>query len=185
MGPIRRDDPATRKRTRRLHPGGAAGLMVASLLRFRVHCWLVTLPVFLLLGLTFGIARGRLRGWFRERRQSSRADCCMRRNVTTCLHAGDDRVTLRVQRPVQLTVLSSVAFVSRPRWNATSLAFRSLAEVDVAVSWPVLRSGTSLGIPLCLVLALVPLVMKRSRAMTYYWFTIGILLLFGGYPRRV
>jgi len=156
----------------------AAGLMVASLLRFRVHCWLVTLPVFLLLGLIL---------WYRSRQVTWLVSGATAIVASGLLYA---EMSLPVYMPGTTELhfgfngLSNVPFYRVWPLSADldGMLHHWLSGAWLKWTWQVVcLAGFAvwdiLGIPLCLVLALVPLVMKRSRAMTYYWFTIGILLL--------
>jgi hypothetical protein len=154
------------------------GLMVATLLRFRVHCWIATLPVFLVF---VGVM------WYRSRRAAWIISAVVATGVSALLYREMFLpVYMRSTAEVHLALnrLSDIYFY--PIWPFSSaieqLLPKFLSGTLLNWTWQMVclvafTIWDILGIPLCIVLALVPSIMKRSRAIGYYLFTMGMILI--------
>jgi hypothetical protein len=154
------------------------GLMVATLLRFRVHCWLATLPVFLVFALVM---------WVRSRRATWLFSAAVAIAVSALLYRemsfpeymrGTAEVHFALNRLLDIPFYRVWPFSSSvehllPKFLSGTLlnwTWESACLVGFTV-WDIA------GIPLCIVLALVPAIMKRSQTFSYYLFTMGTILL--------
>jgi hypothetical protein len=154
------------------------GLMVATLLRFRLHCWIGTLPVFLVFVLVM---------WYRTRRATwlvagavaMAASALLYREMSLPIYM---RGTAELH--FALNRLSDIAFYRVWPFSSSieSLLQKFLSGRLLQWSWEIVCiAGFTfwdiLGVPLCIALALVPAIMKGSQVIGYYLFTMGIILL--------
>ncbi len=154
-----------------------SGLMVATLLRFRVHCWIATLPVFLVFVSVM---------WYRSRRTTWLLSAVVAIAVSALLYREMSLpVYLRGTNELHLALsgLSRIPFYRV--WPFSSSIEHLLAKLlsGTLLNWTweiVCLVGFTVwdivGIPLCIVLALVPAIMKRAQTIGYYLFTMAIIL---------
>ncbi len=155
-----------------------SGLMAASLLRFRVHCWMAAMPVFLVFVLVM---------WVRSRRATWLVSGAVALAVSALLYREMSfPIYLRgtAELHFALNRLSDIPFYRV--WPFSSsielLLQRLLPGAPLHWAWEIVCLigfvvWNIIGIPFCIVLALVPAILKRSQALGYYLFTIGIILL--------
>ncbi len=145
-------------------------LMSATLLRFRVHCWIATLPVFLVFVLVM---------WYRSRRAAWLVSAAVAIAVSGLLYR-EMSLPIYMRGTAELHFalnhLSDIAFYRvwpfssslealLPKWTREIVCIAGFTVWDI------------LGIPLCVALVLVPAIMKRSQAIGYYLFTMGLILV--------
>jgi len=155
-----------------------SALMTATLLRFRIHCWLAALPVFLVFVLLM---------WYRSRRIVWLLSAVVSITVSALLYA---EMSLPIymhgtaELHLALNGLSALPFYKV--WPFSSLTERLLQHLlsGTLLNWTwqvVCLAGFAvwdiIGIPLCMALVLVPAIMKRSQVLGYYLFTMGVILL--------
>jgi len=165
--------------SRAFRPNGLlliCSLMVAALFRFRVHCWVATMPVFLAYLLVM---------WYRTRRAAWLTAAALAISVSGLLYAemllpaylgGTAEVHLGLS-PISATPL----YLSWPFARFVQHMLRDLlpAWLSIAV-WPVVclvnfTICNMLGVPLCAALVLGLRILKNRRAANYYWFTVGMI----------
>jgi len=150
------------------------GLMVAALLRFRIHCWLAAMPVFLLfLSLM----------WHRTKRLSWLLPATVAIVTSGLLYAemlrpvymqGTAEIHLAFSDLSQLPFYTVWPFSSTIRHMLRDLLpmrmFHGAWEIACAVGFTI---WDVLGIPLSAALVFGLTVMKRSQTTVYYCFTVG------------
>ncbi len=154
------------------------GLMTASLLRFRVHCWLTALPAFLVLVAWM---------WYRSRHIAWLISAVVAVGVSVLLYAEMSLpVYMRGTTEIHLALnrVSQIPFYQI--WPGSLLCQRVLHYFlsGTLYNWAwhiACLTGFAIwdiiGIPLFLVVVLVPSILKRHQVLHYYLFTIGVLLL--------
>jgi hypothetical protein len=153
-------------------------LMTASLIRFRVHCWLATLPAFLILALFM---------WQRSRRLVWLFSVGTAILLSALLYA-EMRFPIYLRGTTEihfgLNGLSQIPFYKV--WPFSSLIERLLRShlCGVMLDWTwqiICLAGFTVwdivGIPLCITVLLIPAIMKRSQCLSYYIFTVSVVLL--------
>ncbi len=154
------------------------GLMVAALFRFRVHCWLAAMPIFLAYVFVM---------WYRTRRAVWLVAAALAISVSGLLYAemllpAYMRGTAEVHfglSSISMTPLYRswpfAPFVRRilEEWLPTNL-FIGAWQVACLVNF---IAWNMLGIPLCAALVFGLRILKQSRAANYYWFTLGMIVV--------
>jgi hypothetical protein len=153
-------------------------LMAATLLRFRVHCWIAALPVFLVFVLVMWY-RSRRATWLLSAAVSLTASALLYREMSLPIYMrGTTELHFALNR------LSDIPFY--PVWPFSSFIERLLPKFlsGTLLNWTwqiVCLIGFCiwdiLGIPLCIALVLVPAILKRRQALGYYLFTMGIIVV--------
>lgn len=153
-------------------------LMIASLLRFRVHCWIAAFPSFLVLVVVV-FRRSRNPGWLIAGAIAIVASALLYAEMFLPVYM---RGTAHVQ--FALNYLSNVPFYKIWPFSATveGLLHRLLTGSQFNYIWQVVclvgfAVWDMLGIPLCITLVLVPLIMKHGVGRSYYVFTMGLIAL--------
>jgi len=153
-------------------------LMTATLLRFRVHCWIATLPVFLVFVFVMW-CRSRRAAWLLAAAVAVTASALLYREMSFPVYMrGTAALHLALNRLSEIPFYRVWPFSSSierlmPKFLSGTLlnwAWESVCLAGFTV-WDIL------GIPLCIALVLVPQLMKRSLAIGYYFFTMGTILL--------
>jgi hypothetical protein len=156
----------------------ASGLMVATLLKFRVHCWIATLPVFLVFVFVMW-CRSRRAAWILSAAVALAVSALLYREMslpiymrgTTELHFALNRVS---DIPFyRVWPFSSSIEMQLPRLFSGALldwTWQMVCLVGFTV-WNIL------GIPLCIALVLAAAIFKRSQTIGYYWFTMSIIVV--------
>jgi hypothetical protein len=152
------------------------GLMVAALLRFRIHCWLAAMPLFLLVMLVM---------WYRTKRLIWLLPAAVAMIVSGLLYAEMLRPEyMRGTAEVHLTIneLSQIPF-----YRLWPFSFKIRDTLLVLLPSPGFEGAWSvacdvgftiwdmLGIPLSAALLFGWIIMKRSQTTGYYLFTLGIV----------
>jgi hypothetical protein len=155
-----------------------SGVMTAALLRFRVQCWIATLPVFLVF--VFWM-------WYRSRRAAWLLSAAIALGVSALLYAEMSLpIYMRGTTEIHFALNGLTRIPFYQVWPFSSFIERLLKTYlsGTLLNWTwqvVCLTGFAvwdmIGIPLCIAVVLVPVIMKRSRAMSYYLFTIGVVLL--------
>ncbi len=150
------------------------GLMVAALLRFRVHCWLAAMPVFLLFVFVM---------WYRTKRSVWLLAAAVAIVVSGLLYAemllpaymrGTAEIHLGFNNLSQISFYNVWPFASATKQilgvllhgRALNWSWQ-IACVAGFTIWDIL------GIPLCAALVLGWTIMKGSQTTGYYLFTLG------------
>ena len=154
------------------------GLMTASLLRFRVHCWLTAFPAFLVLAAWM---------WYRSRHMAWIISAGVTAVVSVLLYT-EMSLSVYMRGTTEfhfaLSSLSKIPFYQV--WPGSLLCQKVLHYCFSGVlynwAWHIAcLTGFAIldiiGIPLLLVILLVPAIFKRHQVLNYYLFTIGLLLL--------
>ncbi len=153
-------------------------LMTASMIRFRVHCWLATLPAFLILALFM---------WRRTSRIVWLLSAVTAIAVSALLYAEMAfPIYLRGTTEIHFGFngLSQIPFYKV--WPFSSVIERLLRThmCGVMLDWTwqmICLAGFTVwdivGIPLCITVLLIPAIMNRSQCLSYYIFTVSVVLL--------
>jgi hypothetical protein len=162
-------------------PGGVAlplvcGLMVAALLRFRIHCWLAAMPLFLLVMLVM---------WYRTKRLIWLLPAAVAIIVSGLLYAEMLRPEyMRGTAEIHLKINDLWQFSFYRLWPFSKAIFHML---QVLLPTQVFYGARSiacdlgftifdmLGIPLSAALLFGWTIMKRGQTTGYYLFTVGIV----------
>jgi hypothetical protein len=153
-------------------------LMTATLLRFRVHCWMATMPVFLAFVLVMWY-RSRRAAWLLAASVAVTASALLYREMSLPIYMrGTAELHLALNRLSEIPFYRVWPFSSSlerllPKFLSGSLlnwVWQSVCLAGFTV-WNIV------GIPLCIALVVVPLIMKRSLTIGYYFFTMGTILL--------
>src|SRR5260370_8213319 len=142
------------------------GMMVARRLRFRVHCWIAALPVFLVFVFVM---------WYRSRRTTWLLSAAVAIAVSVLLYRemslpvymlGTAELHLALNRLSDIPfyrVCPFSSFMERllPKFLSGAL-LNWIWQIVCLVGFTV---WDILGIPVCIVLALVPAIMKRSQTI--------------------
>ncbi|HTR35474.1 MAG TPA: hypothetical protein VMH80_06215 [Bryobacteraceae bacterium] len=154
------------------------GLMVAALFRFRVHCWLAAMPIFLAYVSVM---------WYRTKRAVWLIAAALAISVSGLLY-------VEMLLPVYMRGTAEVHFGLSPisaiplyrSWPFATFVHRILQELLPAGlsigAWQIacLTNFTiwnMLGVPLCAALVFGLRILKKSRAANYYWFTLGMIVV--------
>jgi hypothetical protein len=154
------------------------GLVAATLLRFRVHCWMAALPVFLV----FVFAM-----WYRSRRAAWLLSAAVALAVSALLYR-EMSLPIYMRGTTELNFalnrLSDIPFYRVWPFSSSIETLLPKLFTGTLLNWTwqiVCLAGFTvwniLGIPLCIALALVPAILKRSPTIGYYLFTMGTILL--------
>jgi hypothetical protein len=152
------------------------GLMVAALLRFRIHCWLAAIPLFLLVMLVM---------WYRTKRSIWLLPAAVAIIVSGLLYA-------EMLRPEYMRGTAEIRLTINDLWQISfyrlwPFSFTIRDTLLVLLPTPVFDGAWSaacdvgftifdmLGIPLSAALLFGWTIMKRSQTTGYYWFTLGIV----------
>jgi hypothetical protein len=151
-------------------------LMVAALLRFRIHCWLAAMPLFLLVMLMI---------WYRTKRSIWLLPAAVAIIVSGLLYAemlrpeymrGTAEIRLKINDLWQFTFYRLWPF-SKPIFHMLQVllptqVFYGARSIACDAGFTIFDM---LGIPLCAALVFGWTIMKRSQTTGYYLFTLGIV----------